>query len=145
MKFLPIFTIAVTSTTSLIAMMAFQAIAQESRGFQTPSDNIHCVVSEISDNVSQLRCDLTENTAPIPVKPKECNLDWGNAFAMNVEGEAQRVCHGDIVYNPNRPVLQYGKRFRYLGYSCISKTTGLICTNRDGRGWELSRSKQRLF
>jgi hypothetical protein len=110
------------------------------QGFQTPTGNIHCTSYD-----SELRCDITENTAKLPPKPKNCPLDWGNAFAMSLTGRSNRICHGDTIYNSEHPVLQYGQTWRRNGFVCTSKQTGLTCTNRNKKGWELSRGKQRLF
>ncbi|HLO86709.1 MAG TPA: DUF6636 domain-containing protein [Nostocaceae cyanobacterium] len=130
-----------TSTATLVNINTFVAQANvHTKGFQTPTGNIHCTVYD-----SELRCDIRENTAKLPTKPKDCPLDWGNAFAMNLTGKPSRICHGDTIYNPEHPVLKYGQTWRKNGFVCTSKTTGVTCTNRNKKGWELSKEKQRLF
>lgn len=111
-------------------------------GFQTPTGNIHCTIFE---DDATLRCDIIENTAKLPPQPKDCNLDWGNAFTMNITGAAQRACHGDTIVADTNPVLGYGKTWRKGGFTCESKTTELICTNRDKKGWKISKTKQQFF
>lgn len=143
MKFLPVVTL--TCTTPLVLSLASPTIAQEAPSFQTPSGNIYCVVQDLGDRTSQLRCDLLENTAQLPKKPKDCDLDWGNVFIMSATGAAQRACHGDTAINPNYPVLRYGQPFQAQDYTCTAQTTGLTCTNAQGRGWDLSKARQRLF
>jgi hypothetical protein len=47
--------------------------------------------------------------------------------------------------DPKAKVLAYGAS-RTLGpFKCASRTTGLRCTTRAGHGFELSRSRQKLF
>lgn len=116
------------------------ALAQNLEGFQTPSKNIHCMLYE-----NELRCDLLQNTAPIPPRPQNCDLDWGNVFAMTSAGKPIRVCYGDTVMNPNHPVLQYGQVWKKAGFTCTSLTSGLRCVNKNKKGWLLTRGKQSLF
>ena len=121
------------------------SLAQETeRGFKTPSSNIFCSIYAIDGNW-EIRCDILETTNRPPPRPADCNLDWGNAFFMTPTGRASRICHGDTVANPNYPSLAYGQTFRYQGFTCVSRTIGLRCTNSRGRGFELSRAKQVIF
>jgi hypothetical protein len=47
--------------------------------------------------------------------------------------------------DPSAPVLDYGHTWARGGYKCVSRTSGLTCTNRDGHGWFLSRASSRIF
>jgi hypothetical protein len=118
--------------------LAGTAMAQES--FKTPSNNIACA---LYDNV--LRCDMKENTAKLPPRPTDCDLDWGNAFEMGVKGRASRACVGDTVWGANDPVLEYGKNWEKAGFRCTSEPTGLTCQNQERHGWMLKRAEQKLF
>ncbi|MDX2006674.1 MAG: DUF6636 domain-containing protein [Meiothermus sp.] len=120
------------------------ALAQGERGFQTPSGNIHCMIYALDGNW-EIRCDILQTTNRPPVRPADCTLDWGNAFFMTPTGRAARICHGDTVANPNHPKLAYGQTLSYQGFTCVSRTTGLRCTNKSGRGFELSRARQVVF
>jgi hypothetical protein len=42
-------------------------------------------------------------------------------------------------------VLRYGHTWRWHGFRCSSRQTGLTCSNRSGHGFFLSRATQRLF
>lgn len=115
-------------------------------GFKTPSGNIHCFA--YVDRLTQeavLRCDLLQNQARLPAKPKDCPLDWGNAFGLSERGQAGRLCVGDTVADPRLPVLAYGKVWSEGGFRCDVTQARLRCINKDKRGFELSRSVQRLF
>jgi hypothetical protein len=113
-------------------------------GFQTPSGNIHCMAGTEGKNAF-LRCDVLNSTAPIPSRPRDCELDYGTAFGMNTTGKSSRLCVGDTVADPKNPVLKYNTTWLKHGFTCVSRTTGLRCVNRDLRGFELSRAKQTLF
>ena len=113
-------------------------IAQENSGFVTPSLNIICSSFE-----NKLRCDLHENTSQLPPRPKDCDLEWGNAFEMSLKGKPSRVCVGDAV--PGGPILEYGKTWDYQGFHCSSEMTGLTCVNQNKKGWMLKKIEQRLF
>lgn len=135
-------------TLSSAGFAAYTGLGQsfdELGAFQTPSGNIHCAAYADGANRAELRCDLVQNTARIPPRPADCELDWGDAFGMNNRGQAERICHGDTVQNPKNPVLQYGKRWSAGGFRCDATQSRLRCVNTDRHGWELSRSKQIVF
>ncbi|MGD9925229.1 MAG: DUF6636 domain-containing protein [Pseudorhodoplanes sp.] len=43
------------------------------------------------------------------------------------------------------PVLRYGSSLQIGSMNCTSSEQGLECSNRAGRGFFLSRSRQRIF
>lgn len=128
---------SVVTVTFSFVLTPFSS-AQEAEGFQTPSGNISCAVFE-----KTLRCDLLENTAKIPPRPHDCDVDWGNFFEMKTKGKALRICAGDTV--GKQPVLEYGKLWKHQGFTCQSEAQGLTCKNLDGKGWKLRKNKQDLF
>ena len=56
-------------------------------GFKTPSNNIYCRFAEgvHGDVPSYLRCDIKESYGPLPPRPADCDLDWGDAYAVYEE------------------------------------------------------------
>lgn len=121
------------------------AIAQSSRtgpaGFKSPSNNIHCQYFD-----GELRCDIMKIANPLPPKPRDCELDWGQAFAVATDSRSsERLCHGDTAADPGLPTLPYGSTWRHGSFTCTSEQTGVTCTNTLGHGFALSRSIQRLF
>jgi len=105
--------------------------------FQTPSKNIGCRYFNGS-----VRCDVLSGVKPQPTGT--CELDWVG-FALERAGPAAAQCAGDTVYSQGSPVLAYGERWRRGGITCVSRETGLLCTNQDGRGFVLSRARSRAF
>lgn len=119
------------------------AQAAEGDSFRAPSGNIHCSYDEDS---ASLRCDIMQTTNRPPPRPRECDLDWGNAFEiLQRSTRGARICHGDTVADPNLPVLPYGAVWSRGGFTCHSAETGMLCRNGRGAGFELSRTRQRVF
>lgn len=127
-----------------VALADYAPDMMVSAGFKTPSDNIHCVADKMN-NLLQLRCDVIQNSAkPLP-KPKDCELDWGNAFWMSDKEGPEPLCYGDTIYNPEYPIVKYGQTWQKWGFVCEITSKYVHCTNPKKHGFELSKSKQILF
>ena len=117
-------------------------------GFQTPSGNIHCQADghykDYPELPEWLRCDMKVQDR-IPPRPRKCDDDWGGAFALEHSGKAARICHTDTAIVEGLPILPYGATWKGMGFTCFSTPIGLTCTNRNGRGFFLSRASQRFF
>lgn len=99
------------SAMLFLAAAGMAAGAASADGFRTPSDNIHCLAG-VWDGVAELRCDLRANSAAIPKRPANCDLEWGSAFVVTgAAGRAIRACVGDTVLDPGYPVIQYGSEW----------------------------------
>jgi hypothetical protein len=109
-------------------------------GFKSPSGNIHCQYFE-----PELRCDIAQVSGPLPPRPRDCDLEWGQAFAITATSRSARLCYGDTVADDRLPVLAYGSVWRRGSFSCTSEQTGVTCNNALGHGFSLSRAVQRLF
>ena len=112
-------------------------------GFQSPSKNIACQYFDY-DKQNVLRCDISAMETK-PRRPADCELDYGGAFEMTVNGTAARICHGDTVMDKALPVLAYGEVWQRGGFTCKSEPTGVTCFNADRRGFSLARAKQEVF
>ncbi|MGD9916170.1 MAG: DUF6636 domain-containing protein [Rhizobiaceae bacterium] len=133
--------VAAAVALGLAASPAFADVEQ----FHAPSGNVHCGYYS-DETITALRCDIRETNGPAPAAPADCELDWGNAFEMAVESQhAARICHGDTVADDNSPVLDYGDTWERDGFTCKSETTGMSCRNAEGAGWDLSRTRQKLY
>ena len=132
--------IAASMTTAIAKAEPFDAML----GFKTPSGNIHCQIQDFDDSLTYLRCDILEIQGRMPPRPRDCEYDWGQAFALD-KRRAQRMCYSDTVMDKGLQTLPYGSTWRGAGFTCVSEPTGLTCSNRIGRGFYLSRASQRLF
>jgi len=122
----------------VLLLLAGAPAAEAADRFRTPSGNIACLYGS-----GVLRCDIRQMTNQTTA-PKTCSLDWGDAFTVGRRGRARRICHGDTV-GFTGPVLRYGRTWRRNGIVCVSRRSGLRCRNTDAHGFEINRSRQRLF
>jgi Family of unknown function (DUF6636) len=127
----------------LAVLLANTAQAGTFESFQTPTGNIRCMFDD-TDDTPYVRCDMKFNEVQTSQRARDCDLDWGGAFAVDAR-RAERVCHGDTLTHEEFPVLPYGATWRAAGITCVSQQSGLTCTNRKGRGFQLSRATQRIF
>jgi hypothetical protein len=109
--------------------------------FRLPSGNVGCTVAE-----GTARCDVRSFSYTPPPKPRDCDLDWGDALDVAEGGSAGFVCHGDTAADPASPVLDYGRSTSVGGLVCTSAPSGVTCTAvATGHGFALSRDGYRLF
>jgi hypothetical protein len=114
--------------------------------FHTPSGNIHCLaVASAAGNIMDCEILAKVEAQPIAPRPADCELDWGNRFALGETGEAQLGCAGDTVRDDSGATLAYGNSFALGRITCASSEKGLECRNGDGHGFFLSRARQELF
>jgi hypothetical protein len=119
--------------------VAAPAAAASSNFFQLPSKNIGCAYSA---RPAFLRCDIRTGLKPAP--RAKCELDW-TGLEISSTGRARPTCAGDTAILPSAPILAYGRTWSRGGITCRSRTTGLRCTNRSGRGFRLARLSWRIF
>ena len=95
--------------------------------FLSPSGNISCQFGEYHTAERNVYCQTIEPTESV-------QMSTSGAF---------KVCRGALcVGNPadNAPTLAYGTSTAAGPFRCLSTTSGVICTVRSGRGFEISRS-----
>lgn len=130
---------------ALAALLLAPGLAVADDAFRSPSGNIGCLAFE-TDGVAGVRCDLAEMSKQSFRKPKDCDLDFGQAFGVDAgskRGEA--LCYGDTALGPESRVLPYGQSWRWKGLTCTSSPAGMRCANARGAGFEISRERQRVF
>ena len=121
-----------------------KGVPDELHAFRSPTGNIACLFA-VGDTV-EVRCDLRDLNRSFTTPPKDCDLDWGDSFAV-ASGDARGslVCHGDTVMDPGAEVLDYGSRLFFGDVTCLSEKTGMTCQNGQGHGFTVARRVQRLF
>lgn len=128
-------------SAALLAACASAAPAAATGGFRSPSGNIGCAGYGAS-----VRCDISRTTNGLPKKPRTCNLDWGTAYGVGIASrKGYRMCVGDTVLDPRRPIRPYGSSWTFRSITCRIRQSGVTCANAKGHGFALSMARQRLF
>ena len=127
--------IALAAVAFLVASTGAWSQPDRLESFQTPSRNIACGYLSGPD---YLRCDIRSGLRPEP--RRACELDW-TGLSMGAGGRAGATCAGDTVADPRARVLAYGRAWARDGFTCLSARIGLMCTNRVGHGFFLSKER----
>ncbi len=113
--------------------------------FETPSENIQCVVGE-EPGASDLSCTIIERTgSPALPRPSNCHSDWGHDFFMTNQGAVRMLCQPLSRNRDGFDRADYGVTGRFGGFVCHSSEKGLECKNEVGHGFFLSRAVQKVF
>lgn len=110
--------------------------------FQSPSGNIGCLIFSGS-----ARCDIVKRSWSPPPRPASCpsQVDFGQGLEVGRSGTGRFVCAGDTTREPGAPELPYGTASRAGVITCISRASGLTCTNSGGHGFFISIQGYRVF
>ena len=130
-----------TSTTPTTSEAPTNFVHQSA--FHSPTGNIGCVVAS-----GVARCDVKQRTWSPPPRPPSCpsEVDFGQGLEVGKSGPGRFVCAGDTALDPTAPVLPYGTASEVGGFSCVSRSTGMTCTNRtSGHGFFISRIDDKTF
>ena len=110
------------------------------KGFETPSHNIGCILTE-----QGARCDIRDHSWPLPKRPQSCEFDYGGSLFIGNRGRGEYGCVSDSAMGAG-PVLPYGRTIRKGRFVCASEEIGVRCVNRrNSHGFLLSRQRVRLF
>jgi hypothetical protein len=137
----------------LLAVCAGTAAAARLPGVRTPSKNITCFyVPQRPTTHGNLLCNI-RHAAYTHALQARCiapptGLDW-HGFTLSDTKRGEVLCAGGLMYDgrdtPTFVTLAYGKTWRYAGFTCTSRVTGLTCTNAAGHGLFLSRESWRAW
>ena len=132
-----------TLATAIILLISAACASAKLVEFRTPSGNIGCI-GETAKADNSVRCDIRTRSWSPPPRPKSCPFDWGQGLSLNRLGRARYVCAGDTALNTG-PKLAYGATRRIGSIVCVSRTSGLTCTNAAGHGFRMSRTRVTRF
>jgi hypothetical protein len=111
--------------------------------FQSPSGNIGCVLLD-----GRARCDIKKRSWSAPPRPPGCprEVDFGQGLEVGRRDQSGAfVCAGDTALDPQAQRLAYGSDDRAGGLLCVSRTTGITCTNPNRHGFFISIQSYRAF
>ena len=115
--------------------------------FHSPSKNIFCVAVNSKTEGGSVDCELVTRTnkKDLLPRPADCDLDWGNRFAVYSSGKAIMICAGDTLRDDNASTLAYGEGLDRFGIHCTSSEKGIECINDDQHGFKISKGKQEIY
>ncbi|MBW7921701.1 MAG: hypothetical protein H3C51_06315 [Rubellimicrobium sp.] len=125
-----------------LTLPAVPAAAQDMLLFRAPSGNISCMMATWDGGYA--RCDISDYT-PSFRNSGDCQQDYGFAFEVGAAGAGQVLCAGDTVWDSTAWTLPYGQSRTLGAITCTSRTTGMVCANRQGHGFAVARAAQRVF
>lgn len=145
------------SLLSFALTLASTAFAQYDDGyfaknFKSPTGNIICQGDgkggdmHPENGVSCYIFDHDVKITPTSTK-KDCDLDWTDGYTLSKAGHGkfEGLCHGDVFWWVNSPVLPYGKTVKGNGWQCTSKKTGMVCQNTQKHGFKISKKSQKVW
>lgn len=105
-------------------------------GFTSPDGNIGCYIDS-----EYVRCDIDKRTWKPPVKPKSCDLDYGQGILLDGGGAAGFVCAGDTALRAGKP-LESGQTIKSAHLRCRAEDHAIDCSYEGGvHGFLISRTK----
>jgi uncharacterized protein DUF6636 len=125
--------------------------------FKSPSGNIVCgylpsFPKNLQGTVREglVQCVIKSGLKPSPPRRRCSDGDFtADRVDLFATGRVSvPLCNGDpgvAVYEAKAAVLGYGRAWSGGGLRCTSATTGLMCTNKSGHGFLLSRERWRSF
>jgi Family of unknown function (DUF6636) len=128
----------------------FREPAPKYGAFKTPSGNIVCGYSIAPDGSASMECGVKTGLKPPPT-PIHCQAGdpSDKRVSLRTTGRATPVlCAGDpgpFLVEAKARVLAYGRTWSAGGILCSSLTTGLICRNRGGHVFFLSRRSWQAY
>ncbi|OYD68518.1 DUF6636 domain-containing protein [Rhodococcus sp. OK302] len=124
-------TVPVTTTvapTTTLTDVHFER--NESYYFTSPDGNFQCGIIKLPTR-TEAGCEGT--TTPIPPRPENCMVNWGNGIRVENEGEGAFMCSGGQLYTSGGPdadpVLPAGTPLAKLGFTCTTTATDVSCVN----------------
>jgi hypothetical protein len=115
--------------------------------FHSPSQNIFCVGVNSETEGGSVDCEVITrtNAKDLQPRPADCDLEWGNRFALHSDGKATMLCAGDTLRDGQAFNFGYGEELDRFGVHCTSTQQGIECINDDQHGFKISKGKQVIY
>jgi hypothetical protein len=127
----------VFTTTALASFPSFVSKV----GFRTPSGNIVCNAGPLIGRDGTIS---TAHALACVLFSQSGNRGQKTWYLRDSERSGVTFVEGNIA-TEGIGVARYGHTWRWQGFRCSSRTTGLTCRNSAGHGFFLSRARQRRF
>lgn len=115
--------------------------------FSSPDGQFQCGIVVLS---SRTEAGCQGVTTPVPPRPEDCMISWGNGIRVTNDGPAGFMCSGGAVYTSGGetidPPLAVGSTLAEDGFTCVSAADGISCTNdATGHGFRIAADSNDTF
>lgn len=115
--------------------------------FSSPDGLFQCGIVTLASR-TEAGCQGT--TAPVPPRPEDCMISWGNGIRVTNDGSAEFMCSGGAVYTSGGegidPPLAVGQQVAADGYTCSSEVDGIGCSNDvTGHGFRIAPDSNEIY
>ncbi|SNS68704.1 DUF6636 domain-containing protein [Rhodococcoides kyotonense] len=115
--------------------------------FSSPDGQFQCGIVTLA---SRTEAGCQGVTDPVPPRPEDCMISWGNGIRVTNEGEASFMCAGGAVYTSGGevidPPLGIGQTIAADGYTCTSAADGISCGNDEtGHGFRIAPDSNEVY
>ncbi|MFC4604906.1 DUF6636 domain-containing protein [Rhodococcus kronopolitis] len=133
--------------TSSAPETTVEFVRNEAVYFSSADGRFQCGIVELASRV-EAGCQGT--TTPVPPRPDDCMVGWGNGIRITGEGRGAFMCAGGPIYltatdAPGAP-LAAGQQVSSFGYTCASEAAGVTCRKDDtGHGFRIAAASNEVF
>ncbi|MDZ7930122.1 MAG: DUF6636 domain-containing protein [Rhodococcus sp. (in: high G+C Gram-positive bacteria)] len=115
--------------------------------FSSPDGLFQCGIVPLSSR-TEAGCQGT--TTPVPPRPEDCMINWGNGIRVTNEGPAAFMCSGGVVYTSGGdtidPPLAVGATIAENGFTCTSAENGISCVDdATGHGFRIAPDSNEVY
>ncbi|WP_432794301.1 hypothetical protein [Rhodococcus ruber] len=113
--------------------------------FTSPDGGFRCGIVKLPSR-TEAGCEGV--TDPVPPRPENCMVNWGNGIRVQDAGPAEFMCSGGSVYTSggDDPVLPSGSTLSKLGYTCETTAADVSCVNdATGHGFTIAAASNTTF
>lgn len=132
------------AATTTLTDVQFQR--NESYFFSSPDGTFTCGIVRLPGR-TEAGCEGV--TTPVPPRPEDCMVSWGNGIRVENTGRGAFMCSGGQVYTSGagtEPVLAPGTPLAKLGYTCATTASSVTCTNDEtGHGFTVAPDSNETF
>lgn len=136
-----------TTTSAPATTTATEYARNEAVYFSSPTGGFECGIISLPTR-TEAGCQGV--TTPIPAKPENCMVNWGNGIRVTGNGPGEFLCSGGPVYASGVPaadsVLPVGDKVSSFGFTCKSQANGVTCTkDATGHGFRIAADSNETF
>ncbi|SDD54339.1 hypothetical protein SAMN05444580_10550 [Rhodococcus tukisamuensis] len=136
-----------TTTAGPTTLATVEFVRNEAVYFSSADGRFQCGIVELASRV-EAGCQGT--TTPVPPRPDDCMIGWGNGIRITGDGRGAFMCAGGPIYltatdAPGAP-LAAGQKVSSFGYTCTSEAAGVTCRKDDtGHGFRIAAASNEVF